>query len=281
MTIYSETSRKIKRLKSVLEDIALEKGIVNKHHSYTKFIILCRSRVGSNLLLNLLQSHKNTRLFYELFSTAHSDKTHWDFVNHNIDDVMQVKKKDPTGFIDDFVFRPMPHSVHAVGFKIFYYHASSGKEKCIWEHLKNMDGMRIIHLKRNNILKSLLSRTVAQRTGSWVKQSLHKTDSSQSKSVEFDYNQLLYSFESTKRMEQEYERFFKKNPLMNITYEDLLMEPLSELKRILDFLSLDFQTLKISTKKQSSDKSLSNAIVNYSELKQKFSGTPWKIFFEE
>lgn len=55
---------------------------------------------------------------------------------------------------------------------------------------------------------------------------------------------------------------------------------MSEMKRILEFLGLPYETVKPSTVKQS-NQPLSEAILNYHDLKKKFVDTPWELYFEE
>ena len=62
MLIGRDLQLKIKRFQSVLTDLALEQHLLTGHSDYTKFIILGRSRSGSNLLVNLLQSHQKNEV---------------------------------------------------------------------------------------------------------------------------------------------------------------------------------------------------------------------------
>ena len=52
------------------------------------------------------------------------------------------------------------------------------------------------------------------------------------------------------------------------------------MKRVQDFLGVQYETVKPSTYKQS-HQSLSDSISNYWGLKERFTGTPWEEFFED
>ena len=272
-----EVQLKIKKFKSVVTDILLEQDILRGHFDYTKFIILCRSRTGSNLLVNLLQSHEKMRLFYELFNDNYNPKDSWDFINQGFPKIWRIKQDNPGRFLDRFVFREMPKYISAVGFKIFYYHAQKGKEQAVWDYLKDTKGIKIIHLKRKNILQTYVSQETALKTNNWV--SKGKSNNTNQPSIDLDYNLVLKAFEKTRQREQEAEELFAEHQIINVIYEDIIKDYAKETKRIQDFLKVDYQPLYISTRKQS-QKSLAEQIHNYEELKLKFSHTPWEEFFE-
>ena len=272
-----EIRRKIQKLKSVVADLALERNLLTGNSDYTKFIILGRSRTGSNLLLNLLQSHQQIRLFYELFNNDYNPKNFWDFINQDLEDIWQMKQDHPIDFLEKLIFREMPKYISAVGFKLFYYHAQQGKERSVWNYLKDAKEIKIIHLKRKNLLKTYVSQEIALQTNNWVsKGKLHKINDT---SINLDYSLVLKAFETTRRREQEAEQFFAEHQMINIIYEDIVKDYVKETKRIQDFLNIDYQPLSISTRKQS-QKSLAQQIHNYEYLKLKFANTPWSEFFE-
>ena len=195
---------KIKKIKSVIADILLRQNICRGHFDYTKFIILCRSRTGSNLLINLLESHSKMRLFYELFSNNHKPNKFWDFVNQDSQTVWEMKQNNPADFLDKLVFREMPEYISAVGFKIFYYHAQKGRERSVWNYLKDTKDIKILHLKRKNILKTYLSQETAFKTNNWV--SKNKYEKINQPSINLNYNSVLKAFQKTRQREQEAEK---------------------------------------------------------------------------
>jgi len=275
MPYLPKTSLKIKRFKSVIEDKCLDQNLIKGHQNYQKFVVLARPRTGSNLLVSLLQSHPNLRLFYELFNESKSDKTFWDFINYNIDSIYQHQEEDPVNFLQDYVYREMPPSVLGVGFKLFYTHAKGSNESQIWDYLRDNVDLKVIHLKRKNLLKTHLSEEVAQKTQIWV----GKKTPDQIYPIELDYNSTLEFFNSTTKKEHEHHQLFLGHNIHEIFYEDLVKNIDFHSQELQKFLKIPLKHLYVSTPKQSSIP-LSQSISNYLELKERFEGSPWFDFFQ-
>lgn len=277
MLSKSEILFKAKRGKSVIQDIALKFNFIQGHQNYTKFIILCRSRTGSNLLLNQLQFHENIRMFYEIFSQDQSPKEFWDYINYDIQNVINFKQNDPIKFIETFLFREMPLNVKAVGFKLFYYHAQKAKTQEIWQYLQDYQELKIIHLVRKNLLQTYVSQQIALTTNSWYLKSGQQVKSNPA--IALDYEQTIKAFEETKKLEAENDTFFQNHQIIKVFYEDLVKNNRSEIAKIQNFLNVKPTPVSISTKKRS-PQSLQQAIQNYSELKTNFQESPYTSFFE-
>lgn len=277
MLSKSEILFKAKRGKSVIQDIALKFNFIQGHQNYTKFIILCRSRTGSNLLLNQLQFHENIRMFYEIFSQDQSPKEFWDYINYDIQNIKNIKQNDPIKFIETFLFREMPLNVKAVGFKLFYYHAQKAKTQEIWQYLQDYQELKIIHLVRKNLLQTYVSQQIALTTNSWYLKSGQQVKSNPA--IALDYEQTIKAFEETKKLEAENDTFFQNHQIIKVFYEDLVKNNRSEIAKIQNFLNVKPTPVSISTKKRS-PQSLQQAIQNYSELKTNFQESPYTSFFE-
>ncbi|MGF1590404.1 MAG: sulfotransferase [Pleurocapsa sp.] len=267
---------KIKRGKSVIRDLALRLNLIKGNQNYTKFIILCRSRSGSNLLLNQLQSHQNIRMFYEVFSQDNSSKEFWDYINYDLDRIRDLKQNNPLELVNSFIYRTMPLQVKAVGFKLFYYHARTGKQQEIWQYLKDSPEIKLIHLVRRNLLQTYVSQQIALATNTWYATSdRHQT----TPAIQLNYEKTLAAFEQTKKLEQENEDFFRDHQLLKVFYEDLIKDNLQEITKVQNFLGVTPTSVYISTKKQLPN-SLQKSIQNYAELKNYFQASPYAAFFE-
>jgi hypothetical protein len=141
-----------------------------------------------------------------------------------------------------------------------------------------MKDLKVIHPKRNNLLKVCLSHSLAKIN----KKAIVRDYSCQPKytKTELEYDYCLSEFEQSKKWEHEYDDFFYGHDKIEVIYEELLQEFLPETKRIQNFLGVKPRRLSASTLKQG-QLSLSESILNYYELKEKFQGTPWIDFFEE
>jgi LPS sulfotransferase NodH len=256
-----------------------EIGISGGHKDYRRFIILTTARSGSNFLRGLLNSHSQVIAFGELFR---GQKTiGWDLLPY--DDFLQSQRlistaqQDPASFLENTVFKSFPRKTKAVGFKIFYYHAQNESRSNLWRFLKDHKNFYVIHLKRTNTLKTMLSLKKAFITNRWT----NTTGAPEEKlSITLDYEECLEHFNWEKNVKNQYDLYFEDHPKIEVTYEDLANNAEREIKRIQSFLGVDYQICKPTTKEQANQQ-LSQAISNYFELKGKFQGTQWEVFFEE
>jgi len=262
--------------RQVLGKLAMDLGLKAGHTDYTKFIVLGRSRTGSNFLRGLLSSHGQIIVFGEIFKNNQSIEWGTDGYPQKGKD-LKLMQSDPPRFLDEIVFKKFPLEITAVGFKLFYYHAQMDDLKPIWPYLQSRKDIRIIHLKRRNILKTHVSRERAARTDKWA----DVTGSSEAEQMlTLDYDRLLQDFVQTRSWEEEYDRFFADHPKIEVVYETLTRDNAPEMRRIQEFLGVECRDLTPETFKQSK-RPLSKSISNYFELKERFDGSPWEEFFEE
>jgi LPS sulfotransferase NodH len=242
----------------------------------TRFVILARSRTGSNLLRSLLNSHPQIVVFSEVFRNP--DAIDWGFPGYRQSPRdARLMRQDPVAFLENRIFAGQPRNVAAVGFKLFYYHAREPQLAPLWPYLAQADDIKIIHLKRRNILRTHLSRERAIRTDEWAR----LDDAPRPETpIHLDYERCLADFEQTRRWEEEMDAFFAGREMLQLTYEALVADMTGEMDRVQAFLGVPRRDLTPLTKKQA-QKPLSAAIANYDELKARFAGTPWAAFFED
>ncbi|WP_444897735.1 Stf0 family sulfotransferase [Microbulbifer sp. EKSA008] len=227
---------------------------------YRRFIVLTRSRTGSNLLISLLNSHPQIEADGEIFSKL------------NGKNYKTVLSK---------AFPKQPLNIKAKGFKIFYYHPQDDHSCGIWEKLKSMNDLHVIHLKRENILRTLISRKVAGVQDVWaIKSDQASSTPSKEVSVSFTEDELRAEFKRTRDWEENGENNFKNHPLLSITYEELVNNRSGTFRKITEFLDVQHIEPKTRLKKQNT-KTLRESIKNYDELKSEFSKTEWAPFFED
>lgn len=262
-----------------LKNLAFDLGLFGGRSDYRRFIILGRGRTGSNFLRGLLNSHSQIVTFGELFRFY--DSIGWEFPLYDRywqdPGLIALMQNDPIGFLEKKVFRKFPKEVGAVGFKLFYYHAQEDSRRGVWDYLRDRRDMRIIHLKRNNTLRMILSEKRAFMTDNWT----NTTGAEEEKSaVALDYEECLRRFRHEQEIAGEFERFFQRHPKVTVIYEHLASDYREPMRSIQEFLSVGYETVKPSTYKQS-NRPLAESIPNYFELKEKFRNTPWEVFFEE
>lgn len=262
-----------------LRNLAIALGIRDGHSDYCKFIILTRGRSGSNFLRGLLNSHDQIVAFGELFRSY--DSIGWDLPDY--DKYLQSRRlkaliqNRPDRFLKEKVFKKFPRQIGAVGFKIFYYHAQNDSRKTVWTFLKNQKDLKIIHLKRNNTLKVLLSLKRAFKTDKWT----DITGSGEEDfTVSLGYEECLHEFTWAQEIKKQYDVYFENHHKIDVFYENLSRNYGSEMRRIQEFLGVHYKILEPSTYKQTKQP-LSKIITNYFELKKEFKNTPWEEFFED
>ncbi|WP_251951760.1 sulfotransferase [Salinibacter ruber] len=223
---------KVKNIKEKIKYFSL-KPFGNKN--YCKFIVLCRSRTGSNMLVSMLNNHDKIKCYREL---ARERK-------------IEIKK----------IYNKQPYFIEAVGFKIFYYHPIREENSKIWDELKNINNLRVIHLKRKNVVRTIVSKKIAEKTGKWQNSEISKNK----KEISIGKEELQKKYERTKQWERWGDEFFADKKIKEVFYEDIVSEGKKESQNLLNFLGVKRKDIRPDTGKQNPEP-LSDLIVNYGEV---------------
>ncbi len=164
------------------------------------------------------------------------------------------------------------------GFRIFYYHPFDDDTQDVWRNLLSVPNLHVIHLKRRNILRALISRKIAREKKIWA--SVQGELSSDEKLVEFSAEELKSAFEETRGWEEEYGKLFQERPTLEMFYEDLVENPRKEFQRVTDFLELPYQEPRTLLQKQNPQRS-EHLMRNFTEFKVHFQHSQWSDFFDE
>ena len=247
-------------VKSYLSGLFINNFDEINNQQYCKFIILARSRTGSNMMKWMLNNHPEIEVAGELFL---------ELGNRRIDKVLKE------------LFCEKPTNIKAVGFKIFYYHPLDDNSGVIWRCLKKISNLKIIHLKRRNILRALTSRKIADITNIFVdNKESDEIVCSDLKKVSFKKKELIKGFEETRKWEETFDRKFHNFKKLNVYYENLITYEVKEIERIESFLGVQKLPLKTSTRHLNPEP-LSELIANYDELKDYFKNTKWYTMFDD
>ncbi|WP_299486054.1 Stf0 family sulfotransferase [Acaryochloris sp. IP29b_bin.137] len=232
------------------------------HYEYQKFMVLTRSRTGSNLLISLLNSHPLIHAEYEAFAKLRGETVEQRF---------------------GAVYSKQPSTIKAVGFKLFYYHPLDDKHQfeALWNRIIQDKAIRIIHLKRKNKLRMIVSRTIAEQQEIW---SQKETPSPQaplvkSKPIMLSTVALEKEFLASTDPEIQFANRLRGHPILDIYYEDIVENMDTATGQIFDFLGLPPCQPQTSFRKQNIEP-LSKLVSNYASLKQYFAGSQWESFFE-
>lgn len=249
---------------------------------YTKFIILGTGRTGSNMLVSALGQHSNSVVYGEIFNNTRHDRLsfgniiHLPYIRHQT--AIKVREDFPVQFLEDCIFRVFHRDTAAVGFKFFYWHCQEDHWRCVWDYLKGKKEVKIVHIKRKNKLKTLVSLKLAQKSKQWIQKYPGEKKNNVTISLEFD--KCLKIFNDWTEKEKFYDHYFADHPMREIIYESLCENYEKEMEDIQSFLGLKPFRLMPLTMKQGGRR-LNNVISNYSELKEQFKHTEWKSFFED
>jgi LPS sulfotransferase NodH len=244
--------------KSSLKRLHFQSGLFRGRSDYKRFIVLSRSRTGSNMLISMLNSHPFIYAEGEIFRSLRG---------RSVQEIL------------DRIYSKYPRYISAVGFKIFYYHPQDDKSGMIWKALEEMGDLCIIHLKRRNILRTLVSRKLAGFSGAY-KFSQNSTRETTKKVCQFGEQELLEGFEQTRRWETSFETRFYRTTLMNLYYEDLVNKREEEFNRITSMLGIVRHSPRTSLRRQNPER-LCHLIENYNTMKERFENTEWAEFFED
>lgn len=247
-----------------------------------KFLVLSTSRTGSNWLIDLLNSHPEIRAFEEVFI----------FQNTNNQIKVAVPDLLPTRRFYEFqhstsLSRPWAtfkyidelyeegKSSQAVGYKLMYGQLKRLPE-ILWKLLS--DRYRIIHLMRQNLLDSILSRELAKQRKLW-----HSTKNVEVKKVRLDPQQLLSSLQRDERQVQRIRQIFRwlPVPILEVFYEQLRENTETTLESIAQFLNVSHTDIQYNSHftKINSAKHW-ESIENYDEVMSTLENTRYLIHLQ-
>jgi DNA invertase Pin-like site-specific DNA recombinase len=131
-----------------------------------RFMILSGARTGSTVLAQALNSGPDIVCFRELFNLKRNeiDYSVDGYDEENAED-LALRERDPVRFLQERIFCRHPDKVGAVGFKFHYVHFWAYPD--LWEALTEDTDLRVLHLRRRNLLRMLLSTKIAKSTGVW------------------------------------------------------------------------------------------------------------------
>lgn len=240
---------------------------------YQRFVLLGGPRTGSNYVLTLLASHPNIRMLGELF---HNRSLVFDFKNHPLHaGIVHCRNTNPLNFIKQLVFPPLPESIEASGFKLFYEHIEEVM-KALPFYLRQEPQFRVIHLKRRNALRSYYSLQRALCDRNW-----RSTDTNPPAPprIILDVAGCMYYLRRLDAFHDQYDAIFRDIQL-EVWYEDLLEDRENIMRKIQEFLGVTVTSLHSNLKKQNVAP-LPECIANYSELCTRLRGTKWEHQLEE
>lgn len=233
-------------------------------HQVTPFVILFLERDGSTYMISMLNSHPEIETVYERFA------------------VMRQKGqsgREQMAWAQDFLTPPLIGRKAAIGFKTKLVDVLDPEEFAQLLHEKEC---RIIHMRRRNRVKAVVSKINARRlyeaTGNW--NLYDKSDRRPPMTVAPE--RLAELLQEREELDEELREYVEglDLPKLVVCYEDLLQERDSVLQEVFSFLGVRPYPVEETTKKHTKD-DLREALENFDELRAQYVGTEYEQMFDE
>ena len=248
-------------------------------------------------MASLLSGHPHIEMSGELFN-----------VSYLRDNIYRVTY--PKSFLEDFFFSAKA-GCYAKGFKLMYNHLSCKEfEKANWppyiskriehdieivnqrthrsslrkiqrrfdaalEYLIGQQAFKVIHLKRRNMLDTLISTKRAFSEDNWINKPYSQDP------IQLTISECEAFFSQTIEQQEYYTNLFSRCPTYVLYYEDLIDNVGESLSKMQVFLQVPQESsLYLAIKKQGG-RNRRNKIENYDSLKKHFADSKWNEFFTE
>lgn len=285
--------------KIYLKDKITYPNLAGKNKGYCKFLLISTQRSGSSFLTTLFQSHPSIVCYTELLSINQCSFGYPFFFEENDKKMLLLRNKNIVRFIKKIIFRGYLDEFKAVGFKTHYDQLAYPLFEKAFRYLKKHKEIKIIHLIRKNFLQTLVSNELAVVTNQYFttnpvitekiinsglldKQFSYSVVEKDLENVciSLDFEKVRNYFEETERSIELYRNAFSLHEMKEIFYEDLIQNQQQVTETLLNFLGVENKTLSSVLLKQNT-RTLSDVIINYKELEEKFRGSKWAWFFTE
>lgn len=166
------------------------------------------------------------------------------------------------------------------GFKIFYYHARGEDSKGVWQDLVQRPRLHVLHLKRKNPLRAVVSREIASQRGEWRVREGERGGGVEKKAVVLNPGQVIELIEETRKWEEWGDRFFSGCSTLELHYESLVSDQEGECARVFRWLGLEEVPVETDLIRQNPE-SLRDLIENYDQVRAALEPTPWADLLQE
>ena len=261
------------RLLPVFKSIAIRKGLIPGHQNYQKILLLGNARVGSTLLQSYLNKHPNIYCEGEIYNTDHLK------FYGKAGKLRQQMNNDPLKFLNTYGYPKHSKKIKFSGFKLFYSHFKTDETKIIWDYLIKDQDIKIIHIKRRNTLRALVSLKIATKTNQW--RSFNEKSDIENKQISLTKDECIKEFELQKKIYSEIDNIFNRHKITEVYYTDLINNRQETMNDVFDFLNVEKIKLQNTVLKKQNPEPISELVVNYSSLKNEFQNTRWETFFED
>jgi LPS sulfotransferase NodH len=247
------------------------------------YMITCAARTGSSMLVNLLRSHPEICSHGEVLSPGNIGQLAGTYAIKRraepdfADRLSAERDRDPIKFLYKIVLDLQGKK--AVCFKLKHDELVLREYKVLRDEIVNDRDFRIIHLRRENLLRRYLSHYIANRvTG--VTWAVRGQTIPEVQPVVLDPRECQKDFETVLAREKNIAELFAPHPGFSISYEEMIASDAKKIQSLLDFIGVSRRELTTTTQKLGRD-DLRQVIANFEELHTHFAGSPHSKFFDQ
>jgi hypothetical protein len=235
------------------------------------------------MLVDLLRSHPDICSHDEVFSSPGTlggmagsylvkRRAEPDFA----DRMAAERDRDPIKFLYKIVLDLQGKK--AVCFKLKHDELVLPAYKVLRDEIVNDRDFRIIHLRRENLLRRYLSHYITNYV-THVTLAVKGQAIPELPPVKLDPHECQKDFETVLAREREFAELFAQHPGFSISYEEMITPSSEKIQSLLDFIGVPRRELTTTTQKLGCN-DLRRAITNFEELRAYFAHSPFSKFFE-
>lgn len=226
--------------------------------AYQRFLILSSPRSGTHMLRTSLNMHPSIKAKTEIFNPDWNSQETFD------------RTTPASAILNDHIFTEYPSEISSVGFILHRSGARFGNWPELWSLLEADSELRIISLRRYNLLQRYLSYYAMR-------------DRNQGRPFCAKYlsvNELRAEFEQQEQEIAEFDQRFASHPLMKLSYEQLCRDYRASMRRVQTFIGSPYAWIIPGTERNAPTP-LHETIANLDELATAFTDTRWSWFFKD
>lgn len=239
---------------------------------FQPFLLTAQGRDGGNWLGNLIAGHpsKSVRWDNELFIFHGKWGTYKNYPN-----AASVLSAETFNLANQCEFAGLKYAP-------FMCNRGSKGTSGLVPYLRSLrPALRVIHLERRNLLRSIVSMKIARKTRVWHIRSEDERPKHRPQ-VAISKPELLNQIQGRLHNYLTARRQFFGFPALSVNYEDLLREPETWVRSVYQFLGLD-STVMIpkSGTLRLEHRPLRESLLNYDKLEEIFRGSRWQHLFDD
>ncbi len=228
-----------------------------------KFVLVGTQRSGTTFIRHCLNSHDDILCHGELFFKNYPDDAGYFHYRKKVDTSgirhVLFRASMVNTYLDAYYSQP---GFQAIGYKLMYSQTRwlPYSFPSALAYIKK-NSLSVIHVVRENVLKTHLSREVARK-----RKVYHAKSKTEIKKIDIDTGNLVAELKKIQAENEWWKRTFSGGDYISVPYESFVSDKEKESRRLLAFLDIDnYQELVSSNVKITSD-TLSDVIENYTEV---------------